>query len=83
MLFSKVLPDTPEDINPTFTLYTKNNIDNGISLLFSDLSTLAHFNPSKSTFIIIHGYRSNGDSDWVKHMTSSLLDKVFNNVFYT
>nr|XP_034300155.1 uncharacterized protein LOC105322194 isoform X1 [Crassostrea gigas] len=79
-LFSKVLPDTPEEINPTFTLYTKNNIDNGISLLFSDLSTLAHFNPSKSTFIIIHGYRSNGDSDWVKHMTSSLLDKTDANV---
>lgn len=73
-VFSEVLPDTPEEIDPKFTLYTRDKRDTSLS--FTDMSTLAHFNPSKNTFIIVHGLRSSGDTDWVNDMTSSLLDEV-------
>lgn len=75
-LLSLVLPDSPEEIDPTFLLYTRDKMDTGVSLRFSDMSTLSHFDSSKSTFIIVHGLLSSGDTDWVKNMTSSLLARV-------
>lgn len=73
-IISEVLPDTPEEIDPKFTLYTRDI--NDTSLSFTNVSTLVDFDPIKNTFIIVHGLRSSGDRDWVKEMTSSLLDKV-------
>lgn len=75
-LLSLVLPDSPEEIDPTFLLYTRDKMDTGVSLRFSDMSTLSHFDSSKSTFIIVHGLLSSGDTDWVRNMTSSLLARV-------
>lgn len=71
-----VLPDTPEEIDPTFILYTRDEMDTGISLSFSDMSTLSHFKSSRRTFIIVHGLLSSGDTEWVRNMTSSLLARV-------
>lgn len=79
-LLSLVLPDSPEEIDPTFLLYTRDKMDTGVSLRFSDMSTLSHFDSSKSTFIIVHGLLSSGDTDWVRNMTSSLLARNDSNV---
>lgn len=79
-LFSEVLPDTPEEIDPQFILFTRDMMDAPRSLNFSDVSTLSHFDSSKSTFIIVHGFRSSGDADWIENMMLSLLNQSDANV---
>lgn len=73
-LMSRVLPETPEEVDPKFFLHNRDQTD--IALRFTDVSSLSSFNHSKRTFIIVHGFRSSGDAEWVKEMTSSLLNKV-------
>lgn len=80
-VFSEVLPDTPEEMDPQFILFTRNMMNAPRSLNFSDVSTLSHFDSSKSTFIIVHGFRSSGDAGWIENMRLSLLNQVLNKMY--
>lgn len=48
------------------------------SLRVESLEEFNHFDPLKKTYLIIHGFWSNGNVSWVKEMTEAILDTVSN-----
>ncbi|XP_061164506.1 uncharacterized protein LOC133173538 [Saccostrea echinata] len=73
-----VLPDTPDDIDPRFYFYSVNK--NDIQLRFSDVSSFSHFDPSKKTYIIVHGFLNNKEKSWISDMRRNILSEVDANV---
>ncbi|KAL4237011.1 hypothetical protein ACF0H5_005395 [Mactra antiquata] len=68
------LPESPSDIGVRFLLHTRHNKDI-YELLTSDTVdiTRSHYDGTKATKFIIHGYRDNGRESWVIRMKDALL----------
>lgn len=64
------LPNTPEEINTQFLLYSKETPSEFTLLDYHDEDQLrqSSFNSSQETKIIIHGYRSFPDKPWVHRL---------------
>ncbi|XP_066457486.1 inactive pancreatic lipase-related protein 1-like isoform X2 [Eleutherodactylus coqui] len=70
-------PQSPEEINTQFLLFTKANMDDYQILSARDLSTFkqSHFDCRKETVFIIHGYLEKGDDPWLKTVCKNILMK--------
>ncbi|XP_076103997.1 pancreatic triacylglycerol lipase-like [Mytilus galloprovincialis] len=76
------LPESPAHIQTEFLLYTRQNPTHEFQLNPYDASTIghSHFDGSKQTLFITHGYQDDGRSDWIVAMTRELLKKDDMNV---
>jgi hypothetical protein len=72
------LPESPDHIQTQFLLYTRQNPHQEKLLDPYDHSTIkhSHFDGSKKTVLITHGYQDDGRSTWIHKMTTELLKKV-------
>lgn len=68
------LPQSPEIINTTFTLFTREQ-KNGESLDYNNVSTITSSKMSneKPIKIIVHGFGSSGKRPWVVQMAEALI----------
>ena len=71
-----LLPQSPEDMNATFYLYTPKNVNNYDIL---DWNSTDHyestiFNPILNTTIITHGWRGSSQESWLHKLKNSLLN---------
>lgn len=71
------LPESPDHILTEFLLYTRQNPTDEFLLNAFDVSNISHshFDGSKQTVFIIHGYKDYGTSDLFRVMTRELLKK--------
>ncbi|KAM4636728.1 inactive pancreatic lipase-related protein 1-like [Discoglossus pictus] len=68
-------PQSPEKINTTFHLYTRQNNYTPQVISARNLSSISssNFNSSKKIFFFIHGYFSNGYKPWNKEVCLRIL----------
>uniref|UniRef100_A0A7M4EXZ5 Triacylglycerol lipase n=1 Tax=Crocodylus porosus TaxID=8502 RepID=A0A7M4EXZ5_CROPO len=64
------LPDPPEGMNITFSLYTKEtrNRFQILSAIYPSTIDNSHFSSHRRTRFIVHGFKSNAKNTWVIHM---------------
>ncbi|XP_025110727.1 pancreatic triacylglycerol lipase-like [Pomacea canaliculata] len=69
------LPESPEKINPTFTLYTRQSPAQGYLLRSGDTTGLTRstFNASRPSKFIVHGFLESFLATWMKDMKDALL----------
>ena len=69
------LPASPEVINTTFVLYTRDNPKDGDLLDYTNSTTLikSNFKDKCSVKIVIHGFGCTGKDPWVLQMSEALL----------
>ncbi|XP_008581536.1 PREDICTED: pancreatic triacylglycerol lipase-like isoform X2 [Galeopterus variegatus] len=69
-----VLPDSPEDVNTRFLLYTNENPDSYQELAADD-STISssNFKTDRKTRFIIHGFLSSGEGGWLANLCENIL----------
>uniref|UniRef100_A0A8C3MZ47 Triacylglycerol lipase n=1 Tax=Geospiza parvula TaxID=87175 RepID=A0A8C3MZ47_GEOPR len=70
------LPDPPEEMNISFSLYTRETGNNSqvISAINSSTIQKSHFSSHRKTSFIIHGFGSTGKTGWVVEMCLLLLE---------
>ncbi|XP_051472683.1 pancreatic lipase-related protein 2-like [Apus apus] len=70
------LPDSPEHMNISFNLYTRETGNNSqvISAINSSTIKNSHFSSRRKTSFIIHGFGSTGKEGWVVEMCLLLLE---------
>ncbi|XP_010164037.2 pancreatic lipase-related protein 2 [Antrostomus carolinensis] len=70
------LPDSPEHMNISFFLYTRETGNNSqvISAINSSTIQNSHFSSQRKTSFIIHGFSSTGKKGWVVEMCLLLLE---------
>uniref|UniRef100_U3JHR1 Triacylglycerol lipase n=1 Tax=Ficedula albicollis TaxID=59894 RepID=U3JHR1_FICAL len=70
------LPDPPEEMNISFSLYTRETGNNSqvISAINSSTIPKSHFSSRRKTSFIIHGFGSTGKTGWVVEMCLLLLE---------
>lgn len=73
----------PDQISPTFLLYTRSTVENPEELKIDEENTIrnAHVRPNGTAFFIIHGYLENGDKTWVGVSKFLIIHPV--QIFYT
>ncbi|KAL5017075.1 hypothetical protein ScPMuIL_006664 [Solemya velum] len=71
------LPEDPEHVKTSLTLFSRAKPFNGSEVTYNDVSSFraAGFDPKKPTKFIIHGYMSFGIAPWVLNMTTGFLRK--------
>ncbi|XP_042863117.1 pancreatic lipase-related protein 2-like [Penaeus japonicus] len=70
---------TPEDIS--FTLFSRSNRNGGIDIHYTDANVDAHFDGSRRTVAIAHGFQEDGyDSGWMEAVKNLILDVTDANV---
>ncbi|KAJ8305692.1 hypothetical protein KUTeg_016237, partial [Tegillarca granosa] len=76
------MPDSPEQIQTDFLLYTRLNPATEQHLSYDDSVTLntSNFDSSKMTRFIIHGFTHNGHRQWLANLVAALLKKEDSNV---
>ncbi|PVD23638.1 hypothetical protein C0Q70_16911 [Pomacea canaliculata] len=69
------LPQSPDVINPTFTLYTRQSPAQGYRLRSGDTTGLARstFNASRPSKFIVHGFLESFLATWMPDMKDALL----------
>ncbi|XP_061175776.1 pancreatic lipase-related protein 2-like [Saccostrea echinata] len=69
------LPQTPQKINTRFFLYTRSNKAHYSQLIANHYSSItnSHFDRSKDTKIISHGFLENGFVAWMRNMKDEFL----------
>ena len=75
-LYSSTEPsNNTDDID--FLLWTRNNWFEEDVLIIHDADSIAysHFDPTKPTKVLVHGWTDNGRAYWVKHMRDAFLGK--------
>jgi hypothetical protein len=72
------LPESPDHIQTQFLLYTRQNSPQEKLLDPYNHSTKkhSHFDGSKKTVLITHGYQDDSRSTWIHKMTTELLKMV-------
>jgi len=65
-----LMPLARHIINTTFTLHTRELKPEGVTISANDTSS---FKPGSSTKIIAHGFLSDGNEQWLKTITTTLL----------
>ncbi|XP_027197651.2 pancreatic triacylglycerol lipase-like [Dermatophagoides pteronyssinus] len=70
-----LLPNSPEDMNATFCLYTPNNVDDFDELDWNntDHYESTRFDANLDTKIIIHGWRGDSQEAWLSKLKDTLL----------
>ncbi|KAM6067740.1 pancreatic lipase-related protein 2-like isoform 2-T2 [Chlamydotis macqueenii] len=70
------LPDSPEHMNISFSLYTRETGNNSqvISAINSSTIQNSHFSAHRKSTFIIHGFGSTGKKGWVVEMCLLLLE---------
>uniref|UniRef100_A0A669PSY4 Triacylglycerol lipase n=1 Tax=Phasianus colchicus TaxID=9054 RepID=A0A669PSY4_PHACC len=70
------LPESPEEMNISFSLYTRETGNNSqvISAINSSTIQNSHFSSHRRTSFIIHGFSSTGKKGWVVEMCLLLLE---------
>ncbi|KAK7501512.1 hypothetical protein BaRGS_00007316 [Batillaria attramentaria] len=71
-----LLPQSPQTINPKFTLYTREDATRGRLLHAGDVTSLnsSTFNPNRPTKFVVHGFIDNGVlATWMKEMKDEFL----------
>ncbi|KAM8806086.1 pancreatic lipase-related protein 2-like [Eudromia elegans] len=70
------LPDSPEHMNISFSLYTRETGNNSqvISAINSSTIQKSHFSSRRKTSFIIHGFGSTGKKGWIVEMCLLLLE---------
>jgi hypothetical protein len=73
------LPLSPDSINTTFSLHTRQNPTHAQHLDPYNPESLnaSHFDGLRKTVFIVHGYHTTENKDWIIHMTAALLAEVF------
>ncbi|XP_061182228.1 inactive pancreatic lipase-related protein 1-like [Saccostrea echinata] len=76
------LPESPESIQFSLTLFTRTNSRIGVRIGYNDTSSVSRssFNPNNPIKIIIHGYMSNANEAWVQNISKLFLKKEDCNV---
>lgn len=69
------LPDSPDKIGVTFTLFTRDGPTQGHALDYKKSRPMEDttFDPEADIKMIIHGYVNDGTEDWNKNLTKHLL----------
>ncbi|XP_071117860.1 pancreatic triacylglycerol lipase-like [Haliotis cracherodii] len=69
------LPDSPDEVKVTLTLYTRKSKGQGQILDYKNVSSFINslFDVKEKTKIIVHGYLSEADEPWVTNSTKYLL----------
>ncbi|KAK6188478.1 hypothetical protein SNE40_004644 [Patella caerulea] len=72
-----LLPLSPEFIGTKFRLFTRSNPKTEQLLNYKDVNSIhsSHFNPSKPTKMVSHGFIENGRTDWLVEMKDEFLKK--------
>lgn len=73
-----VIPESPEKINATFTLYTRSNPIDGIEIKPTNESK--YFKRNSKVRFIIHGFLQNGKKSWINSTKNALLKHENSNV---
>ncbi|XP_071444098.1 pancreatic lipase-related protein 2-like [Hetaerina americana] len=75
-------PSTREEIGTKFTLYTRENNENGETLRVAADGDVASrfYDPTKDTKLIVHGFKSMASVDWAVDMRQRLLRQLDVNV---
>lgn len=70
-----MLPQSPEALDPQFRLYTRENLKQYQILKYNNHEALAksNFRPSRRTKLIIHGFLSNSEYDWIETIKETYL----------
>jgi pancreatic lipase-related protein 1 len=75
------LPESPFVINPSMTLFTRENKYDGMSVLNFDndkvtitLSSSWTFDPKKMTVFVTHGYTQGGNTGWLHNLKDAVLE---------
>ncbi|KAK8731852.1 hypothetical protein OTU49_007300, partial [Cherax quadricarinatus] len=70
-----MLPSPPEEINTRFLLYTRERGEREKVIKPHNISTIftSHFNTSRPTKLLIHGFGSSCHSVWIREMRVALL----------
>ncbi|XP_069126913.1 pancreatic triacylglycerol lipase-like [Argopecten irradians] len=81
----EALPESPEEVDVTFTLFTRGGPAKGVKFDYKDTNANAlrtsDFDPKKPVKMIIHGYMSSAYEVWVHNMTNAFLTRGDFNVF--
>ncbi|XP_046556330.1 pancreatic triacylglycerol lipase-like [Haliotis rubra] len=69
------LPDSPDDVNATLTLFTRKSKGQGQILDYKNEDTIVNslLDVKEKTKIVVHGYLSEADAPWVTNTTKYLL----------
>lgn len=72
------LPESPDEIHIKLHLFNRNHPRKGSELVYNDPQSIVQsgYDSTKPLKVLIHGYMSEGDADWVINMTNSLLQRV-------
>ena len=72
------VPESPEEIQPSFLLFTTKNpyVAQNLTLYNAEMISGSDYNGSQKTAVIIHGYQSSADAPWIELMVEELLKKV-------
>ncbi|XP_069173439.1 uncharacterized protein [Procambarus clarkii] len=77
-----MLPSPPEEINTRFLLYTRERGEREKVIKPHNISTIvnSHFNISRPTKLLIHGFGSSCNSVWIREMRVALLTMMDVNI---
>ncbi|KAH3697159.1 hypothetical protein DPMN_084648, partial [Dreissena polymorpha] len=72
-----VLPQSPEEIQTTFRLFTStcSPVPRVLHQNYTNSMSACDFNPSVPMKVIIHGFLQHGQVDWIGEMTRALMAK--------
>lgn len=70
-----LLPQSPDSLKPEFRLFTRKNLNHYQFLTFYDQDALSksNFDPKKKTKLIIHGFLSNSEYEWIERIKKAYL----------
>ncbi|XP_063441875.1 inactive pancreatic lipase-related protein 1-like [Mytilus trossulus] len=71
------LPESPDELQIKLLVFTRNNKLDGRAVVYNDPQSVQQsgYDSTKPLKVLIHGYMSQGDADWVIHMKDALLQK--------
>lgn len=77
-----VLPQSPEEINTKFLLFTRLNKASPHSLIYNNADSVlrSKFSSSRPTKLIIHGFLGDGILGWMNRIRQAMLKRVDCNV---
>ncbi|XP_039296077.1 pancreatic triacylglycerol lipase [Nilaparvata lugens] len=75
-------PEPPEKVSPKYCLYTRHNRHVCQQLVYTNPRTIyrSYLMPTHKVYFIAHGFLENGEKDWIKNLTSELLERYDVNV---
>ncbi|OWF43643.1 Inactive pancreatic lipase-related protein 1 [Mizuhopecten yessoensis] len=75
----EALPESPEEVDVTFTFFMRGGPANGVKFDYKDTNVniirTSGFTGNKPTKMIIHGYMSSAYEVWVHNMTNAFLSR--------